>query len=541
MEKILFIHLSRLGDSVQSLPAITLLKKQKPACEITYLGYEDFCQLLRELPKIDRLIELPESYANILSGNNFQKLNLDDLVANYPLLSEEYDYIINLTFNKASSYLASLIKAKKISGCVLSPQGEIIANGKWAKYLMAASHLQKYNRINLADIYMGMNGLKNEPVFQYFPVNNRDNALSQLDKLGYQQEKTAIGFQIGASNEKRMWPWEYFAKLGENLSRQGMQVLLFGSPNELALAQAFASLTGFPYIDLVGKTSLAELPSYLSFVDVLVSNDTGTMHIAAAIGKKVVGIFTSSAHFSMTGPYGAGHVVLQTELPCSPCTRATSCANPLCRYSIKPEAVELGVKMALGLNYEKPSAKINAGIYISSFAANGTMLYEPVALPVRSFFAHLQKIQNSRAKENQVLWNSWLGLKNDEYRADKADKLTKTVINDMIGTCFFYQEKYLQSLELCRSIIDEFNAKEPSVEKINSFIAKLRQIDAELRISSTPLSLINKIYELNMAEVPVCDFPQLSDYLRAAFSNLLHLADTFSNELKKMLRKQPRH
>lgn len=534
MEKYLFLHLSRLGDTIQCLPAVKLLKKQKPGCQITYLGYEDFCALLRNLPEIDRLIELTWQYGDTFNDNNFDQTRLEKVIQEYPLLDEEYNYVINMTHNRTSSYLASKIKSKKVSGRIFSKNDEMVVSGKWAKYLVSITHLRKYNQLNLVDIYMGMAGLRNEPAYGYLPVKEDINVSNHLKELGYSTEKKSIGFQLGASDEKRMWPLENFVQLGKKLVNSNTQIIIFGSAKERTMAEEYAKMAEFPYIDLVGKTSLSSLPYYLNSLDVLVSNDTGTMHIASAIGKKVVGIFTAIAYHSTTGPYGAGHVALQSELLCSPCVNSTSCTNPICRNSITTEAVELGVQIALDSNYRIPDKDYAAGIYISSFSSNGTMIYKPLHFQANSFFSHLRRLDNIKAILNQSLWNSWLGIKNDDFLSNLSDnKACIEAIKEMQEICMYYQSKYKKAGELCHAIINEFSRKAPRLEKLNESVAKLKKIEDENKATTTPLRIIQNFHELYMSEVPVCNFPKLATYLANVYSNLSQLINTFRQDLQK--------
>ena len=147
----------------------------------------------------------------------------------------------------------------------------------------------------------------------------------------------------------RAWPPERFAALANRLlGRHEIEIVLLGAGGEKELAQAMQSHLEFPVIDLVGKTGIPGLLGVLKQCSLLVSNDTGTIHMAAAAGVGTVGIFFSTAYFAETAPYGAGHAVLRSERPCSLCHLDQMYDNPICRDAIAVDAVEAVVEKMLG-------------------------------------------------------------------------------------------------------------------------------------------------------------------------------------------------
>jgi hypothetical protein len=92
-------------------------------------------------------------------------------------------------------------------------------------------------------------------------------------------------------------------------------------------------------VNLMGRTSIGDLAGVLHNMDLLITTDTGTMHLAAAVGTKILALFIGPALCHETGPYGAGHVILQTTTPCSPCTEGEAgCSDHWCRRLIGVEA-----------------------------------------------------------------------------------------------------------------------------------------------------------------------------------------------------------
>lgn len=132
-----------------------------------------------------------------------------------------------------------------------------------------------------------------------------------------------------------------------------------------------------PAVDAVGETGIEELYSLVGRCAALVSNDTGTMHFAAAAGVPAVMLCIGPAFFRCTGPYGEGHLALQPDLPCSPCPYSLVCADPVCRDTISPEAVFSACRMILAGADGLGNADFSGvRVYRSSFAPDGYLTWD---------------------------------------------------------------------------------------------------------------------------------------------------------------------
>ncbi len=140
----------------------------------------------------------------------------------------------------------------------------------------------------------------------------------------------------------------FLASLAHRLAtRHGTQIILFGGKGEEYLGKQFHDEwvrlagqrpTADTVMDLIGKTTLPQLAEALKKCDLLISGDTGTMHLATAVGTRVLALFLGTALCHETGPYGEGHLVIQAHMPCSPCSEG-ACQKPLCQQMIRPEMV----------------------------------------------------------------------------------------------------------------------------------------------------------------------------------------------------------
>jgi heptosyltransferase-2 len=136
--------------------------------------------------------------------------------------------------------------------------------------------------------------------------------------------KVLVGLNPGATyGEAKCWPPARFAELGKRLIKDhGASILIFGSSHlqEKALNAVIAEGIGEDCLNLSGETSLQQLAALLQRCRLLVTNDTGTMHIAAAMGTRVAAIFGPTDPRT-TSPLGRGHVIIRREVSCSPCRK----------------------------------------------------------------------------------------------------------------------------------------------------------------------------------------------------------------------------
>ncbi|MGA1842134.1 MAG: glycosyltransferase family 9 protein [bacterium] len=151
--------------------------------------------------------------------------------------------------------------------------------------------------------------------------------------------KGIICFNMGASHSVNRWPADYFYKLSSILIAAGFRIILIGGEEDRMLVNQYLSNGPSECLDLVGKLSIRKTAAILSQCDLLVSGDTGPLHIATSVGTKVIGLF-GAADPARTGPIGYGNIVIQPNLPCVPC-RKRRCKNTkrLCMEVIKPEEV----------------------------------------------------------------------------------------------------------------------------------------------------------------------------------------------------------
>ncbi|BCL76900.1 glycosyl transferase family 9 [Jeongeupia sp. HS-3] len=168
-----------------------------------------------------------------------------------------------------------------------------------------------------------------------------------------------VAFQIGASTRERCWRPERFAELGHRLLKQdsALKIILTGSPAEYALLNSVAKMLGEPDRVLVsaGQFPLSSLPALLRRCQILVTPDTGIMHMAIAVGTPTVSLF-ASADATRSGPTVSPekHIVIQKWRTCNPCfERRCKYANSICMDNITVDEVYAACLQHLNINHRR--------------------------------------------------------------------------------------------------------------------------------------------------------------------------------------------
>ncbi len=171
---------------------------------------------------------------------------------------------------------------------------------------------------------------------------NPAQALAQMAHFGRDASHPVLGLCPGAEyGEAKRWPIEYYAQVAQQALLRGWQVWLFGSDKDIAVTQSINQLTQNKCLDLGGKTKLEQAIDLMSLCHSVISNDSGLMHVAAALDKKVIAIYGSSDP-KHTPPMQLQAVIEYLGLACSPCF-ARSCGlasdKLACLKQISPSQV----------------------------------------------------------------------------------------------------------------------------------------------------------------------------------------------------------
>ena len=191
-----------------------------------------------------------------------------------------------------------------------------------------------------------IDSLLDEPLITlYVSEQNRRSAAEFLVASGARQDSLRIAIAAGASyGSAKCWSPSRFAELANRLQAQtDADVILFGTANEAAVAQAIGSELHRPPVDLTQKTSIADLPALLSQCHLFIGNDSGAMHVAAGVGVPVVAVFGPTNPLG-TAPVTPRSTIVQQQPYCSPCFLRHCPTDHRCMRNITPDMVETAAK-----------------------------------------------------------------------------------------------------------------------------------------------------------------------------------------------------
>jgi heptosyltransferase-1 len=315
MERALVIQLARLGDLVQTGPSITAIKAADPALVVDLLCSAPLAPIGRMLSGIATVLEwdgMAWRQQAQAAGAGLQSEHLHEADRLVSLLSpHHYDraYVLN---QHPHALLAGALLARETVG----PRQEGPLGGQltpWAAYIREVAVTGRGCQVHLADAFCGLCGV--QPSGRPAIVRRSSCVLpGDLDKVG-RSEGLWVGLIVGAGDVERVVPLDTWRQWIERFLDQDprARVILVGQERERGtqlLNVLPPSLLGRLW-DATGRTSLTQLAEVLARCHRVIGADTGPLHLAAALGVRVIGWYFARARVHQTGPYGTGHLVWQ--------------------------------------------------------------------------------------------------------------------------------------------------------------------------------------------------------------------------------------
>jgi lipopolysaccharide heptosyltransferase II len=325
MSRILFIKPSSLGDVVHAIPALRALRAAHPSAHITWLVKRQWAPLVERVDGVDRVWPVEGGF-------------LRWLTAVPALRAERFDIAVDLQGLLRSGLIAWLSGAPRRVGFAAGREGS--PRFYTDRITVPARDTHAVDRYLLVARALGAAAAP--PAFGLRELaSDAGEVERRLAESGLAAGTRWVAVNASARWLTKRWPVERFAVVADRIQSEGLgRIAVIGGPEDREVAHALARAMRTPLVDLAGAFDLGLLPALLRSAAVLLTNDSGPMHVAAAVGTPVVALFgpTSPAR---TGPYGAGHAVLVAGIPCSPCySRQCTNEEPLaCLTALTPDAV----------------------------------------------------------------------------------------------------------------------------------------------------------------------------------------------------------
>ncbi len=308
-----------LGDAVMSVPALRAIKNGRPDARVTVAAPVNIAPMWKLVPEVDTIIPLPN----------------DSLLPVISLLKRQRNFDVAILFPNSlrvalESWLGGIPR-------------RVGYRGHWRRLLLNQTVREPRKpgppeHHSLRFLRMARECGAETPNAQTLPQPS--NTKPQTSKLGL-----CPGAEYGPA---KRWLPERFAEVAARVSAQSSaQWILFGTKNDVPTGDQIATAIGDHCVNRIGHTTLDQLIDELRECRLLLTNDTGTMHLAALLGVPVVAIFGSTEP-RLTGPLGDGHIILRHHVECSPCFLRECPIDFRCMKAVRSEEVADAVLSILG-------------------------------------------------------------------------------------------------------------------------------------------------------------------------------------------------
>lgn len=326
-EKILVMGPSWVGDMVLAHSLFQIIKTQNPDVQIDVAAPAWTLPLLDRMPEVTGKIALPFKHGQLSL--------MERIRFGRRLKSNQYTQSISLVNSLKSAILPFAAGIKQRTGFLGEMRYGLINDIR---------PLDKSLLPKTVDRFVALGISKNQTlptIPQPKLIADKNHALQVLEKLGFHLPNgKVLGLCPGAEyGEAKRWPANYYAEVANYALDHGWKVLLFGSDKDIPITLEINQITQSRCIDLGGKTKLGDAIDIMSLCNTVISNDSGLMHVAAALDKKLIAIYGSSDPYH-TPPMHPEAIIEYLGLECSPCFKRECPLGHLnCLNKIQPSIV----------------------------------------------------------------------------------------------------------------------------------------------------------------------------------------------------------
>ncbi len=336
--KILIRATNWVGDAIMALPALRVVRSRFPEAEIAIVGRPSIVDIYRDQNICDQLIPYdPKGLHMGLSGR--ERIVVE-------LRGQKFDVALLLQNAFDAAWLAWRANIPERIGYARDRRSFLLTKAiPVPRHGEIPSH-EKFYYLELLRRAGWLDSVQDESfIGLHIPEDKRRNADEFLCKSGVRQSALRIAIGAGASyGSAKCWPPSRFAEVANRLqSEADADVILFGTAAEASVSTAISAEMRRPPIDLTGKTAIADLPALLSQCHLFIGNDSGAMHVAAAVGVPIVAVF------GPTDPDGTAPVtprcsIVQQKPYCSPCFLRRCPTDHRCMTAITANMVEAAAR-----------------------------------------------------------------------------------------------------------------------------------------------------------------------------------------------------
>jgi len=312
-KRILIVKLSSMGDLLHALPAVRCLKAGLNA-EVDWIVHPAYVELAKCFSDVSRVLAFPRHAA---PAEFIRQIRL--------LRAEQYEMIFDLQGILKSAFVSRLAHGRERIGPSFQREGSFL-------FYSAVAGARNKNRHAVDEIMDVVRYLNLPALPPVFPMTVPLQLVSE--------PSPRIALLPFSRWPSKNWPLMSFVRVGRELQENpGASIYIMGASGEHALCAKIEKELGGRVVNFAGKTNLPQLAGLLREMDLVITNDSGPMHLAAAMGTPVLAMYGPSDPLR-TGPYGHKHRVLRGKLRCQPCfSRRCRFRDNSCMLTITPESV----------------------------------------------------------------------------------------------------------------------------------------------------------------------------------------------------------
>ncbi|MEN9846190.1 MAG: hypothetical protein RIS36_1337 [Pseudomonadota bacterium] len=532
--RVLLVNITRLGDMLQATPTIAGIKAENPGCHISVLVEKQFEEVCRVIPNIDEIIGIDLNY--VVKNLAREKDGVNDAYEYVTTVVDElraknFDYCLNMSSSAYTALLLSLIGIERNGGWTADDEGYRVIQTDWARLFATSVFHQnrQYNSLNLVDVFRASADVDTHP--RHLLINVEPEARSHcqrlIDEAGFTNSGPLIAVQAGASQGKRQWSPVRFVRMIKILTeRHNARVVLTGAGKESAIIDPIVEGCASPnVVSVAGKTTVPQIAAMLSLSDVLVTGDTGPMHISVAVGTPVVSMFLASAFGFETGPYSEGNIVLQPVLGCAPCNPNKPCSKPECHDMITPELVaHLAIARVAGEVREvSPELADPRGVivYRSEFDSFGFCDLVPINGVSNDPFIRYRKAYRK-------LWLDDIG--GFSLEASRRPSQLNVVGEDLRGLSEVTQcaERGQGLMDTLSTYVRDAGITAGQLKQINEEISELDRLIEELGLTHAPLGALTRMFVFSKENLQGSDPLDLASQMKGIYQDLERRCQKFA-------------
>jgi heptosyltransferase-2 len=330
VRRILIRSTNWVGDTVMMLPSLVAVRETFPCAEITVLANPWVLPLLVNHPAVDRTIVIDKGGGVIHAAKEV-------LLIISRLRNVRFDLAVLFQNAFEAALLSYLGGVHYRVGYNSDGRGLLLTHTVIRDKAIRSVHQVDYF-LGLAHA-MGWQVTETNPVVYLNEEDSRAVSM-MLSSEGICDNEMLVGLNPGAAyGPAKRWPAERFAIIGDWASKRwGAEVVLFGSPAEAAVAEEVAMRMNAQSLNVCGKTTLGQAMSLIKRCDFFLTNDSGLMHVAAALNRPLVALFGPTDHVK-TRPVSRNARMVRHDIECSPCLKQVCPLDHRCMLSIEPHEV----------------------------------------------------------------------------------------------------------------------------------------------------------------------------------------------------------